>query len=50
MCVSQALDTIEEALTAAHGTGSFERVDGGTPSMQRHAVVRRFGQPDASSW
>jgi hypothetical protein len=46
----QALDTIQEALTADQGSDSFERIDGSTPSIQRYAAVKRFQKADTTSW
>ena len=47
---SQALDTVGELLSALYGASSYERIDGGIHSAQRHAAVKRFSQPDAQSW
>lgn len=46
----QALDTIGELLSALFGANSYERIDGGIHSAQRHAAIKRFSQPDAQSW
>lgn len=46
----QALDTIGELLSALYGANSYERIDGGIHSAQRHAAIKRFSQPDAQSW